>query len=96
MARLQALQSSRPAEALMHLLQEGASMTSMTGASEATLHTNTSSIRQADLAEVMPMLSSNSVPEALQTSFQVADPDFAVAIAHALQVPYWRQLHKLE
>ena len=85
----------RPAQALP-LLQEDASVTSFTGANEATLHISTSSSMQADLAEVVSMLSSNSVPEALQTAFQVADPDFAAPIAHALQVMCRHSLHKHE
>ena len=71
---------------LTPLLQEDASITSFAGATEGTLHTSSSSSMEADLVEVLPMLSSNSVPEALQTAFQVADPNFAAAIAHALQV----------
>ena len=81
---------------LMPLLQEDASITSFTGAHQAILHTTTSSSMEVDLVEVVPMLSSNSVPEALQTAFQVADPNFAAAIAHALQVVCWRHLHKHE
>ena len=88
--------SCRPAQALVPLLQENASITSINGANEATLHTNMSSSREADLAEVMAMLSSNSVPEALQTAFRVADPDFAAAIVHALQVLFHCSLHKHE
>lgn len=78
----------------MPYLQEERGVSSPQGSHEATLHTSTWSSIEADLADIVPMLSSNSVPEALQTAFQAADPDFAAPIACALQVPCRRQLHK--
>lgn len=78
----------------MPYLQEESGVSSPKDLHEATLHTTTWSSIEADLADVVPMLSSNSVPEALQTAFQAADSDFAAPIAHALQVPCGRQLSK--
>lgn len=52
------------------------------------LDSNTSGRLKEALAEAVPLLCCNGVPEALQAAFQLADPGFAAPLAQALQVLY--------
>ena len=94
MQQLMHCKDAKSAQASMPYLQEESDVTSPKDSHEATLHTSTWSSIEADLADIVPVLSSNSVPEALQTAFQAADPDFAAPIARALQVQCRCQLRK--
>lgn len=70
----------------MVCLQEDSGEASPTAAHQAVLDSNTSSHLGADLAEALPLLCGNALPQALQAAFQLADPGFAAPIAQALQV----------
>lgn len=81
---------------LVACLQEDSGEASPTAAHQAVLDSNISSGLGADLAEALPLLCGNGLPQALQAAFQLADPGFAAPIAQALQVLSTRLLSTSE